>query len=115
MGLISRVSSRTYRRLLTKKCLIRLFARTPVALATPRRSSTSESDGPLRLRRRQLRRPDRSDEPSDSTQPTPSDDASKPPAPVNLTEPPRSSRKALSQALSLSWSPADTAASESCS
>merc|ERR1712131_38101 len=110
MGLISRVSSRTYR--LLTKCLIRLSQRTLAAQATLRRCSTSESDGPPRLRRKPPRRPVRSDEPSDSTQPTPSDDASRPPVPVNLTEPPRSSRRASFQVPSLSWSPADTEASE---
>jgi len=70
-------------------CLIRLSTPTLEVLLTPRKSSTSESDGPPPAKRKPLKKPAKSDEPSDSTQSTKNDDDSKPPVPANLTEPPK--------------------------
>merc|ERR1712026_509772 len=56
MGLISRVSSRTYRRRKIYKCLIRLSLTTPGAHHTLKRFSTNESDGPPAERRKPLKK-----------------------------------------------------------
>merc|ERR1712071_741432 len=81
MGLISRVSSRTYRRRIIL-CLIRLLPTPPDLRLTPRRSSTSESDGPHPAKKPLPQRPVKSAELNDSTQSTKNEGDLRPPEPV---------------------------------
>merc|ERR1712071_528463 len=114
MGLISRVSSRTYRRRIIL-CLIRLLPTPPDLRLTPRRSSTSESDGPHPAKKPLPQRPVKSAEPNDSTQSTKNEGDLRPPEPVKNTKAPRNLRKESFQAPFLSSSPADTEVNESFS
>merc|ERR1712071_253559 len=112
MGLISRVSSRTYRRRIIL-CLIRLLPTPPDLRLTPRRSSTSESDGPHPAKKPLPQRPVKSAELNDSTQSTKNEGDLRPPEPVKNTKAPRNLRKESFQAPFLSSSPADTEVNES--
>merc|ERR1711881_534605 len=103
MGLISRVSSRTYRKFIKQQCLTAQCLQTRARRPTPRRSCTSESDGPPALRRRPPRPRPRPPALVGSTQPTRSDDASRPPVPARATALAKSSSRALRRAPFSSW------------
>merc|ERR1711976_98887 len=107
MGLISRVSSRTYRRLLTKM---------PDQAIAKNSRSASYAKKVLYKRKRwttsvEKKAAEKTGQVGRAQRFYPTDAASRPPVPVNLTEPPRSSRRASFQVPSLFWSPADTEAS----